>query len=38
MAEVKGRPRLIRGALIRHGMVTELLPDGKERLAARRMS
>jgi dolichol-phosphate mannosyltransferase len=38
MAEVKGRPRLIRSALIRHGMVTELLPDGKERLAARRMS
>lgn len=29
MAEVKGRPRLIRTALIRHGLVTELLPDEK---------
>jgi nucleoside-diphosphate-sugar epimerase/glycosyltransferase involved in cell wall biosynthesis len=29
MAEVKGRPRLIRTALIRHGKTTELLPDGK---------
>jgi nucleoside-diphosphate-sugar epimerase/glycosyltransferase involved in cell wall biosynthesis len=29
MAEVKGRPRLIRAALIRHGKATELLPDGK---------
>ena len=29
MAEVKGRPRLIRTALIRHGQVTELLPDEK---------
>ncbi len=29
MLEVKGRPRLIRAALIRHGKVTELLPDGK---------
>ncbi len=29
MAEVKGRPRLIRAALIRHGESTELLPDGK---------
>jgi dolichol-phosphate mannosyltransferase len=29
MAEVKGRPRLIRAALIRNGMSTELLPDGK---------
>ncbi|MBI3481186.1 MAG: NAD-dependent epimerase/dehydratase family protein [Nitrosomonadales bacterium] len=29
MAEVKGRPRLIRSALIRHGTATELLPDGK---------
>lgn len=29
MAEVKGRPRLIRTALIRHGVVTELLPDEK---------
>lgn len=27
MAEVKGRPRLIRSALIRHGKVTELIPD-----------
>lgn len=31
MAEVKGRPRLIRAALIRNGMTTELLPDGKAR-------
>lgn len=30
MAEVKGRPRLIRAALIRRGRTTELLPDGKE--------
>jgi dolichol-phosphate mannosyltransferase len=30
MAEVKGRPRLIRSALIRSGRTTELLPDGKE--------
>ena len=29
MLEVKGRPRLIRAALIRHGQATELLPDGK---------
>jgi nucleoside-diphosphate-sugar epimerase/glycosyltransferase involved in cell wall biosynthesis len=29
MAEVKGRPRLIRAALIRRGTSTELLPDGK---------
>ncbi len=29
MEEVKGRPRLIRAALIRHGDSTELLPDGK---------
>ncbi|MES2244008.1 MAG: NAD-dependent epimerase/dehydratase family protein [Pseudomonadota bacterium] len=29
MAEVKGRPRLIRTAMIRHGKTTELLPDGK---------
>jgi polyisoprenyl-phosphate glycosyltransferase len=29
MSEVKGRPRLIRKALIRHGEATELLPDGK---------
>jgi dolichol-phosphate mannosyltransferase len=29
MTEVKGRPRLIRSALIRKGKVTELLPDGK---------
>ncbi len=27
--EVKGRPRLIRAALIRNGNLTELLPDGK---------
>jgi dolichol-phosphate mannosyltransferase len=31
MMEVKGRPRLIRAALIRHGRSTELLPDGKTR-------
>ena len=31
MAEVKGRPRLIRSALIRNGELTELLPDGKSR-------
>jgi dolichol-phosphate mannosyltransferase len=31
MAEVKGRPRLIRAALIRNGESTELLPDGKAR-------
>jgi nucleoside-diphosphate-sugar epimerase/glycosyltransferase involved in cell wall biosynthesis len=31
MAEVKGRPRLIRAALIRNGTTTELLPDGKAR-------
>jgi nucleoside-diphosphate-sugar epimerase/glycosyltransferase involved in cell wall biosynthesis len=29
MAEVKGRPRLIRTALIRNGKTTELLPVGK---------
>ncbi len=29
MSEVKGRPRLIRSALIRNGQATELLPDGK---------
>jgi len=29
MTEVKGRPRLIRSALIRKGKTTELLPDGK---------
>jgi glycosyltransferase involved in cell wall biosynthesis len=29
MTEVKGRPRLIRSALIRNGKTTELLPDGK---------
>jgi dolichol-phosphate mannosyltransferase len=29
MAEVKGRPRLIRSALIRDGKSFELLPDGK---------
>jgi dolichol-phosphate mannosyltransferase len=29
MIEVKGRPRLIRAALIRNGTATELLPDGK---------
>jgi dolichol-phosphate mannosyltransferase len=31
MLEVKGRPRLIRSALIRNGNVVELLPDGKSR-------
>jgi dolichol-phosphate mannosyltransferase len=31
MAEVKGRPRMIRSALIRNGRSTELLPDGKSR-------
>lgn len=31
MTEVKGRPRLIRAALIRNGTSTELLPDGKVR-------
>jgi dolichol-phosphate mannosyltransferase len=31
MAEVKGRPRLIRAALIRNGQTTDLLPDGKAR-------
>ncbi len=29
MTEVKGRPRLIRAALIRNGESTDLLPDGK---------
>ncbi len=29
MAEVKGRPRLIRSALIRHGASTQLLPEGR---------
>jgi len=29
MTEVKGRPRLIRSALIRRGKTSELLPDGK---------
>ncbi|MBU6170173.1 MAG: NAD-dependent epimerase/dehydratase family protein [Verrucomicrobia bacterium] len=29
MMEVKGRPRLIRSGLIRHGKSTDLLPDGK---------
>lgn len=29
MTEVKGRPRLIRSALIRRGRTTRLLPDGK---------
>ena len=29
MTEVKGRPRLIRSAMIRNGITTELLPDGK---------
>ena len=29
MAEVKGRPRLIRAALIRNGVTTDMLPDGK---------
>ncbi len=31
MEEVKGRPRLIRAAIIRHGNVSELLPDGSAR-------
>jgi polyisoprenyl-phosphate glycosyltransferase len=31
MAEVKGRPRLIRASLIRNGRTTELLADGKAR-------
>jgi glycosyltransferase involved in cell wall biosynthesis len=31
MAEVKGRPRMIRAALIRHGKSTDLLADGKAR-------
>lgn len=31
MIEVKGRPRLIRAAMIRNGKSTELLPDGKAR-------
>lgn len=31
MMEVKGRPRLIRAALIRHGKVIDMLPDGKSR-------
>jgi polyisoprenyl-phosphate glycosyltransferase len=31
MAEVKGRPRMIRSALIRNGLSTDLLPDGKSR-------
>jgi dolichol-phosphate mannosyltransferase len=30
MAEVKGRPRLIRAALIRNGKSTDMLPDGKD--------
>ena len=29
MVEIKGRPRLIRSALIRHGKSTDLLPSGK---------
>ncbi len=29
MAEVKGRPRFIRAALVRHGKVTHLLPDAQ---------
>jgi dolichol-phosphate mannosyltransferase len=32
MAEVKGRPQLIRSALIRNGKSTELLPDGKDHI------
>jgi len=32
MLEVKGRPRLIRSALIRNGAITELLPDGKGKI------
>jgi glycosyltransferase involved in cell wall biosynthesis len=31
MTEVKSRPRLIRSAIIRAGMQTDLLPDGKSR-------
>ena len=31
MTEVKGRPRLIRTALIRNGKTTDLLPEGKAR-------
>ncbi len=31
MTEVKGRPRLIRAAIIRAGKQTDLLPDGKSR-------
>lgn len=31
MAEVKGRPRLIRASLTRNGKSTDLLPDGKAR-------
>jgi polyisoprenyl-phosphate glycosyltransferase len=31
MEEVKGRPRLIRAALVRNGEVNELLPDGSAR-------
>ena len=30
MAEVKGRPRLIRAALIRNGKSTDMLPDSKD--------
>ena len=30
MAEVKGRPRLIRASMIRNGRTTDLLPDGKD--------
>jgi dolichol-phosphate mannosyltransferase len=29
LIEVKGRPRLIRAGLIRNGVTTNLLPDGK---------
>jgi len=29
MTEVKGRPRLIRSAITRGGVSTDLLPDGK---------
>jgi glycosyltransferase involved in cell wall biosynthesis len=32
MLEVKERPRLIRSALIRNGIITELLPDGKGKI------
>ena len=31
MTEVKGRPRLIRAALIRNGKTIDMLPDGKSR-------